>query len=111
MFLPNTTCPYCGFTECEADFVDIGVGYQQCGPYYCPECGAVEMGAYDNPKQPLDPEEQKTRWYKGGQSQTCAPNIGGVPLDHLTAKKLYEFEYHLKNYRTPYEIVLEDELL
>ena len=32
--LPTVKCPYCN-EECEADFVDIGVGYQQCGSYGC----------------------------------------------------------------------------
>jgi len=41
-------CPYCGFAECEADWVDIGVGEVQCGPYYCPECGSSEIGGQDN---------------------------------------------------------------
>lgn len=36
-------CPYCG-TECEADWVDVGVGFVQCGPYYCENCGASEIG-------------------------------------------------------------------
>lgn len=36
-------CPYCD-TEMEADFVDVGVGYVQCGPYHCYSCGASEIG-------------------------------------------------------------------
>ena len=27
-------CPKCG-SKCEAEFVDIGVGEQQCTPYHC----------------------------------------------------------------------------
>lgn len=34
-------CPKCG-AECEADFVDNGVGNQQCGPYVCEACGWIE---------------------------------------------------------------------
>jgi hypothetical protein len=40
-------CPYCG-TECYADWVDVGIGEAQCGPYYCENCGASEIGSYDN---------------------------------------------------------------
>lgn len=40
---PTNNCPYCG-TECEADWVDVGVGVIQCGPYYCENCGASEIG-------------------------------------------------------------------
>ncbi|WP_214807518.1 hypothetical protein [Exiguobacterium sp. s102] len=36
-------CPYCD-TKMEADFVDVGVGYVQCGPYHCYSCGASEIG-------------------------------------------------------------------
>lgn len=37
-------CPRCG-TTCAADFVDIGVGEQKCGPWVCADqegCGWVE---------------------------------------------------------------------
>ena len=31
---PIRRCPYCeGITH--ADFVDVGVGFMQCGPYHC----------------------------------------------------------------------------
>lgn len=39
-------CPYCD-TPCEADWVDVGVGYAQCGPYHCELCGASEIGPHD----------------------------------------------------------------
>jgi hypothetical protein len=34
-------CPKCGAIAA-ADFVDIGVGMQQCGPYACEHCGWCE---------------------------------------------------------------------
>lgn len=34
-------CPNCGHVA-RADFVDIGVGMQQCGPFGCEKCGWVE---------------------------------------------------------------------
>lgn len=40
---PKEKCPYCG-DECNADFVDNGVGMVQCGPYHCFSCGASEIG-------------------------------------------------------------------
>lgn len=40
---PTQECPYCK-SEMEADFVDVGVGMVQCGPYHCYECGASEIG-------------------------------------------------------------------
>lgn len=46
-------CPECG-KECEADFVDNGIGMQRCGPWVCnPDsggCGWVE-------EQPPDVKE------------------------------------------------------
>lgn len=36
-------CPYCN-APCHADFVDIDVAMIQCGPYFCYECGASEIG-------------------------------------------------------------------
>ncbi|MGG4266507.1 hypothetical protein [Peribacillus simplex] len=40
---PYKPCPYCGVENCEADWVDVGVG-MQCGPYHCYECGASKIG-------------------------------------------------------------------
>lgn len=34
-------CPRCAAVA-KADFVDIGVGMQQCGPFGCEACGWVE---------------------------------------------------------------------
>lgn len=59
---PKATCPYCGNTECYADFTDIGVGYQQTGPYGCDKCYAVEIGPYD--VQDITEEEKQKGWYK-----------------------------------------------
>ena len=61
-------CPYCGY-EMACDEVDIGVGYQQCGPYGCESCHAVEItGRW--PLRPefevtLDEDEKRTGVYKG----------------------------------------------
>lgn len=40
---PTEKCPYCQ-RETEADWVDVGVGMVQCGPYHCYACGASEIG-------------------------------------------------------------------
>ena len=57
------TCPYCGYTECEAEFVHNGVGYQQAGPYGCESCHAVEIGPFDEDKV-LTENEKRTGWYE-----------------------------------------------
>ena len=43
-------CPYCG-SECEADWVDVDVSLVQCGPFHCENCGASEIGPYDDEYQ------------------------------------------------------------
>ena len=58
---PTEKCPYCGHV-CEADFVDVGIGYQQCGPYHCDNCRASEIGPHDAPRE-LTAREKETHWY------------------------------------------------
>lgn len=41
-------CPYCGYDKCDADFVDVGIGFIQCGPYFCDNCNASEIGSFDD---------------------------------------------------------------
>lgn len=50
-------CPNCD-APLEAEFVDIGVGEQQCTPYRCtnPECGWVE------PEGPEIKTEEEDLW-------------------------------------------------
>lgn len=55
------SCPYC-LAPCEADWVDVGVGYVQCGPYHCTLCEATEIGPCDTPRE-LTAEEQEFGWY------------------------------------------------
>ena len=60
-------CPYCG-TPCECEWVDVGVGIAQCGPYHCDQCGAYQMGSdeYEGKnKDKASPEELQMGWYKG----------------------------------------------
>lgn len=59
---PKRPCPYCQ-AECSADFCDIGVGYQQVGPYHCDACRASEAGAYENTEERPD-YDRNTGWYR-----------------------------------------------
>jgi len=72
---PTGPCPYCS-AECHADFVDIGVGYDQCGPYHCEACGASEIGPYDEPRE-LGPDEKRTGWYAPGSDPGSSANVIG----------------------------------
>ena len=86
---PTRDCPYCG-EECFADFVDIGVGCVQCGPYYCHGCESSEIGAYDNPRE-LTEEEKRTGWYAPGAPLGDKTNaINGVPVSHQEMTAAYK---------------------
>ncbi|QWU14240.1 hypothetical protein SAMN04487895_101530 [Paenibacillus sophorae] len=102
-------CPYCA-APCHADFVDVGVGMVQCGPYHCTKCGASEIGPelqyedkkdengfYAGPGEIKNREmfsdiEIETNWYepKSGKISPYANTINGVLVDHKTAKAAYD---------------------
>lgn len=110
-------CPYCG-EGCHADFVDVGVGMVQCGPYHCESCGASEIGPekWDwaegerdqygrniNPRwdenmnlvmkagAPFSQVEIEKGWYEptSGTVSPYANTVQGVLVDHQTAKRAY----------------------
>lgn len=104
---PTEKCPYCG-SECEADWVDVGVGMVQCGPYHCYECHASEMGPERNEwydvnfetgkviwkeGHPYNENEMKTGWYDPNKEAKISPyanTVGGQLVDHVTAKEMYD---------------------
>lgn len=84
-------CPYCE-TPCEADFVDVGFGLEngmQCGPYFCENCHASQIGPYDSPSI-LNEKEKETGWYKPGRpvNKVCNTYQGDL-VSHTLAKALY----------------------
>jgi hypothetical protein len=86
---PKAICPYCSFAFCEADYVDVGIGVVQCGPYYCPNCKASEISSRD--KRKLTEKEEETGWYEPfTKVSETANTIKGVLVDHKTAKIAYE---------------------
>lgn len=89
---PTRKCPYCG-SVCDADFVDIGVGYTQCGPFHCDQCGASEIGPYDE-ERPLSEQEKKTGWYAPGAEPGSSANvIGGKVVSHRVMERTYKEEF------------------
>lgn len=94
---PQEPCPYCG-TAMDADWVDVGVGMVQCGPYHCFNCNASEMGPED--AKDLDEDEKRTGFYKGRISPH-ANQVNGVPIDHKTADALYRAK-HFAEHGNPY---------
>jgi hypothetical protein len=89
---PTQACPYCG-TRCDADFVDIGVGMQQCGPYHCQACGASEIGPNDDDR-PLSADEQRTGWYEPGKPPGSSANvIDGRVVSYAVMRDTYRAEF------------------
>lgn len=89
-------CPYCGYEHCFADFVDVGVGLVQCGPYYCESCKASEISYLD--KRELTDRENETGWFEPGSKVSDAANtVGGELVDHKYAKKMYNLGLLDKN--------------
>jgi hypothetical protein len=92
-FPPTKPCPYCQ-TRCDADFVDIGVGMVQCGPYHCVMCGASEIGAYDSPR-PLSEDEVRTGWYAPGEPPSDKANVvGGKVVSHQVMRDMYRDRFY-----------------
>lgn len=56
-------CPYCGSSNVEADFVDIGVGMMQCGPYCCFDCHAYQLSPEERQRDVTE-EEYHVGWHK-----------------------------------------------
>ena len=82
-------CPYCGYDDCRADFVDVGVGMVQCGPYFCPACNASEISSRDT--RELTQKEEETGWYEPfTEVSETANTCRGKLVDHKTAKDLYD---------------------
>ena len=89
---PTRECPYCG-TICRADFVDVGVGLTQCGPYHCENCGASEIGPHDEPR-PLSEDEKKHGWYAPDSAPGSSANvINGRIVSHVQAREAYRREF------------------
>ena len=89
---PTEKCPYCS-EPCEADFVDIGVGFQQCGPYHCLNCGASEIGPHDAPRE-LTEDEKKHRWYAPGKPPSEHANmLDGRIVSHRQMEAAYKAEF------------------
>lgn len=89
---PLEKCPYCG-TWCTADFVDIGVGYQLCGPYHCDNCLASEIGPYDEDRE-LSAKENDCGWYEPDSEPGSSANvIGGRVVSYKQAEAAYREEF------------------
>jgi len=89
---PITPCPYCG-TPCNADYVDVGVGMIQCGPFHCTRCMASEIGPHD-PERILTQRELNTGWYEPGAEPSKYANVvGGAVVSAEAMRHIYRAEF------------------
>ena len=58
---PEVACPYCGELT-YAEYVDIGVGFQQVTGHSCEGCHAVEAGPYCDTD--VSEYDSHTGWFK-----------------------------------------------
>lgn len=59
-------CPYCGSENVDAEFVDVGVGFEQVTAAECGECGSVQVNPHDEEaKAKLTEVERKVYWHRG----------------------------------------------
>lgn len=89
MTFDKRTCPYCGDEHCEADWVDVGVGFVQAGPFHCYACGATEIGSYDS-SSPSE-TERNVGWYVPNSPNLpdTISTINGEFIDADTALAMY----------------------
>lgn len=99
-------CPYCEFPM-DADYVDVGVGFVQCGPFCCDGCGASEIGPerYKDCQDRadalnLDEDERRTGFYKNRISPLANQHEGKV-INHKQAQALYRAQY-FREHGNPY---------
>ena len=89
---PTRKCPYCG-DDCDADWVDVGVGMTQCGPYHCMFCGASEIGPHDEEREYTE-DEKRTGWYTPNSEPGSSVNVvGGKIVSHKEALAVYKAYY------------------
>ncbi|SOC30949.1 hypothetical protein SAMN05428964_11128 [Thalassospira xiamenensis] len=89
---PVEVCPYCG-SECRAEFMSVGVGMVQAGPYHCESCGASEIGPHDKPR-PLSEEEQNYQWYAPNSEPGSSANvICGKVVSSREMKNVYRMTF------------------
>ena len=98
-------CPYCGANS-YADFVDIGIGMTQCGPYHCEACHAYELkSGYNGDPKTWTTKEQETGWREPAQE---------VQIECIVCKKspneIDEYiDYGKRENMTPTEFVKSEE--
>lgn len=86
---PKERCPYCNALCC-ADFVDVGIGMVQCGPYHCEVCGSSEIGPHDG-EHNWSERERQTGWYEPGSPPGASANVDdeGNHIRYFEADTLY----------------------
>jgi hypothetical protein len=99
-------CPYCG-EGCHADWVDVGVGMVQCGPYRCENCHAYELASH-MPGEGVETwteKEHETGWREPAKEAQIA-----CIRCHKTPDEIEEYVELAKDEEmTPIEFVIREE--
>lgn len=78
----------------DADFCDVEIGWVQCGPYHC-DCGACEIGPYDDHSD-MTEEESVTGYWKG-RIGSSANQIDGKVVTYKEFDAKYREDYFAEN--------------
>lgn len=78
------TCPFCGSTNIDCEYVDIGVGFQQVTPYFCSDCLAHQMNPPYDDYPDVTAEERATGWVRGLSAEEIGLPIDGLEQPGLT---------------------------
>jgi len=85
-------CPFCD-NPCDADWVDVGIGHVQCGPYHCVVCGASEIGGFDASRE-LTSLEKAYGWYGPGSEPGSSANVvAGKVVSANAMNDIYRKEF------------------
>lgn len=102
---PSEKCPYCN-SDCEADWVDVGIGMVQCGPYHCQSCNAYELqSGYNGDPESWTDKERETGWREPAKES----QISCIGCEK-TPDEIEEYiEYGKMEEVTPTQFVIENE--
>jgi hypothetical protein len=104
MSFHTETCPYCANPQCDAEWCDVGVGFQQVAPFHCEQCHAVQIGPYD--KLTPTPAEAAAGWYSPGRLPDTFSSVNGYVIDTKTSLRLYQAGV---TPHAPFHITMEEE--
>lgn len=76
-------CPFCSSTNTDAEFVDVGVGFEQVTPYICGDCEAMQIAPHQYSEGRGTEEERAVGWFRGRRPEN--PYDTDPDARHLSA--------------------------